>query len=96
MPLLQSGFPTTGNGLMPTPRDVADAWRSVKTRWIVRQNDIHDDGQVWEVVRDDGDDAVGPMEVICRCYTSRAATLAANNAEDEARACAVLKLFGEW
>lgn len=74
-----------------TPTQIAEAWNSVKDRWIVRRNKNHDSRQ-WEVVHDWGGDLVSDntMKVVSRHFEYEFAKRMAKELEDAARGAAVL------
>lgn len=74
-----------------TPKEVANAWHSVKEEWFVRRNKVHDYKQ-WEVVHNWGGDLISDntMKVISRHDAHDLAEHKAKQLENEARGSAVL------
>ena len=79
-----------------TPLGIARAWWSVKDRWVVRRNKMHDKKQ-WEVVHDWGGDLISDetMKVVSRHETEEQAERKAERMEDAARGAAVIAALSQ-
>jgi hypothetical protein len=75
---------------LPTPRQIARAWRSVTTDYTYRKNKMRKDGKLWEVVAIPND---GDVKVIQVFSDPEDADYAAERYADDACAEAVLALF---